>query len=142
MAKFNLNHLVEKDRLRPPRRPGELRIVHVRGDDAGSSSISSSLGSRHSSLEQQRCRKGLDMIESFFNTILGVCCRPDSCASPHESSDTSYRPVGRGKNYNGDRLESIPQPPEIRRLALDVDDRCMMPDVDQSGSLRFLFYQG
>ena len=82
------------------------------------------------------------MIESFFNTIFGVCCHPDSCAYPVESSERTYKGVGQASNRNGACPLSIPQPPEIRRLALDDEDLSTMPDVARSGSLKFLFYQG
>jgi hypothetical protein len=151
MAKFYLSRLMEKDQLRPQSRQEGLRVVPVTDDDIAlcASSPLPSLGGRYSPLDQRRCNKGLDMIESLFTTIFGGCCRPDSCPDVTESTKIMYQDAGRTTNCNGttpvrhcDPPLAIPQPPEIRRLALDDEDLSTMSDVDPSGALGFLFYQG
>lgn len=124
------------------------------GDLSRASSANSptaqSVGSQDSQL-RYRTSKGLDIIENLFSTIFGGCCRPGECAGKTEAQERNRRKqqsnccdsfkVETPQRRLGNFMEngSIPQPPEIRRLALD--DELGTPDVDRSGSLSFLFYQ-
>jgi len=142
---------MQKDDLRP--RPHPPHLVRVAGHEASSSSMASfpSSGNYFSAVDQQRRNKGIDMIENIFTAIFGGCCRPGS-STDHSGPDipTQYKiPEPSTSDYRtvtplrlADPSRSIPHPPEIRRLALIDEDLIAMSDVDRSGSLRFLFYQG
>jgi hypothetical protein len=126
------------------------RLLHAdcRLDDdlAGACSTASSTVQSFGSQDSRvHCSTGLDMIENLFTTIFGGCCRPDKNFEAQERNRWKQKghsdpykaetPQRRRGNFTG----IIPQPPEIRRLALD--DEIGTPDSDQSGSLSFLFYQ-
>jgi hypothetical protein len=125
---------------------------HLDDDLTGTSSTSSSTVQSFGSQDSQvPLHKGLDMIENIFTTIFGSCCRGPVHHSERnlEARDRNRRNQ-KGQHFDPYKLETpqqrrpnvvghVPQPPEIRRLALD-DERAIAK-LDRSGSLSFLFYQ-
>ena len=92
------------------------------------------------------------MIENLLATIFGSCCLPSECIGDTKIvQERSTRRKQQGDPFHlaetqqqrrrrrGSPTGSLPQPPEIRRLALD--EEIGTPDLDRSGSLSFLFYQ-
>ena len=130
-----------------------VRNCRVVDDEcAGNSSTGSpntrSCGSHHSQLHGN---KGFDMIESFFSTIFGGCCRPNQCSDGVVAMVGGKKTIGNParnvfhvetpRRQRWKDIEQIPQPPQIRRIALD-HEFAAPPCLDRSESLNFLFYQG
>ena len=130
-------------------------VRNYRADDefcGGNSSTGSpttrSCGSHNSQLHGN---KGFDMIESFFSTIFGGCCRPNHCsdgvvamvAGKKTASNPTRRifKVDAPGRQRWEDIEPLPRPPRIRRIALD-DEFTAKPSIDRSESLSFLFNQG
>lgn len=114
----------------------------------GNASTCSPTEKSHGSQNSQvHCNKGFDMIENFFSTIFGGCCRPVDLAEPggvKGTQSSSSRNVFKEKTPRRRRVDGLvqlPQPPQIRRLALEDDDLGDQQAMDRSGSLDFLFYQ-
>ena len=118
------------------------------GDSSTGSPTTRSCGSHHSQLHGN---KGFDMIESFFSTIFGGCCRPSHCSDgvvamvsgKKRAATHSQRmfKVETPRRQRWEDLDRIPRPPQIRRIALD-DEFTEQPCLDRSESLNFLFNQG
>jgi hypothetical protein len=138
-----------RDYVIPEGRPKGCGLVNRTFDKVTYSASSSfpSLESPYLRLDQERCNQGLDMIESLLTTMWGGCCSPDLSPGPPETA-RCYQAAESGSGCKtkttwrqANQPISIPQPPEIRRLALDDERLCPTSGVDRSGSLSFLFYQ-
>jgi hypothetical protein len=100
---------------------------------------------------------GFDLVENVFNLIFGGCCRPQyatATATTTTTPDSSKRKefvstmndhaakeeTKRSRRSRpGHPIQEIPQPPEIRRLALAEELQSLQ--LERSGSLSFLVYQ-
>lgn len=118
------------------------------GNSSTGSGTTGSYGSHHSQLHRN---KGLDMIESFFSTIFGGCCRPSHCSdgvvalvgskNTNRNDPRSIFKVDNARRQRWEDTEQITRPPQIRRIALN-DEFNAQPPLDRSESLSFLFNEG
>mmetsp|Transcript_125213 Transcript_125213/g.245485 ORF Transcript_125213/g.245485 Transcript_125213/m.245485 type:complete len:149 (+) Transcript_125213:167-613(+) len=142
MADWDVSH-TKNDMVRNHRVNDEFSA----GNSSTGSPTTRSCGSHHSQLHGN---KGFDMIESFFSTIFGGCCRPSHCSDgviPVCIKKTTRHPtesifkVETPRREPWENIQQIPRPPQIRRIALD-DEFSEQLCLDRSKSLNFLFNHG